>query len=90
MSNHRAKYKILIADDTEMNRELLAEMLEDEFDIIEVENGAQVISVLQEHAAELSLVLLDIVMPEMDGFEVLAYMNRYHWIDDVPVIMISS
>lgn len=90
MSNHRPKYKILIADDTEMNRELLAEMLEDEFDIIEVENGAQAVSVLQEHAAELSLVLLDIVMPEMDGFEVLAYMNRYHWIDDVPVIMISS
>ncbi len=90
MSNHRPKYKILIADDTEMNRDLLTEMLQDEFDIVEVENGKQAVSVLQHHVTELSLVLLDIVMPEMDGFEVLAYMNRYHWIDDVPVIMISS
>ncbi len=90
MRNHGPKYKILIADDAEMNREILTELLQDEFDIIEVENGRQAISVLQQQAKELSLVLLDIVMPEMDGFEVLAYMNRYHWIEDVPVIMISS
>lgn len=90
MSSHKPKYKILIADDNEMNRELLTVMLQEEFEIVEVENGVQAVSVLQHQAAELSLVLLDIVMPEMDGFEVLAYMNRYGWIEDVPVIMISS
>lgn len=84
------RHKILIADDSEMNRELLSEMLSEEFDIVEVENGAEALKVLQNHISELSLVLLDIVMPEMDGFEVLAYMNKYHWIADVPVIMISS
>jgi putative two-component system response regulator len=65
-------------------------MLENEFDIMEVENGIQAVQALQEHAAEISLLLLDIVMPEMDGFEVLALMNKYHWIDDIPVIMISA
>lgn len=84
------RYKILIADDSEMNRDLLSAMLEEEYEITEVENGAQAVAVLQEHAQEFSLVLLDVVMPEMDGFEVLMYMNKYHWIDDLPVIMISS
>lgn len=73
-----------------MNRALLSEMLEEEFDIVEVENGAKAVAALQEHVEDFSLVLLDIVMPVMDGFEVLAYMNKYRWIDDVPVIMISS
>ena len=73
-----------------MNRALLSEMLGEEFDIVEVENGAQAVATLQKHVEEISLVLLDIVMPVMDGFEVLAYMNKYRWIDDVPVIMISS
>lgn len=89
-SKNHTRYKILIADDSAMNRALLSAMLEDEYDITEVENGAQAVSVLQERASEFALVLLDIVMPEMDGFEVLMYMNKYHWIDDLPVIMISS
>lgn len=90
MEKSQTKYKILIADDSEMNRMLLAEMLEDEYEIVEAEDGARAVSILQEHSAEFSLVLLDIVMPEMDGFEVLAYMNKYHWIEDIPVIMISA
>jgi putative two-component system response regulator len=85
-----SRQTILIADDSEMNRALLIDMLEDQFDIEEVEDGAQVVEALQERAATFSLLLLDIVMPKMDGYEVLAYMNKYHWIEDIPVIMISA
>lgn len=84
------KQKILIADDSEMNRTLLVEMLKDNFEIAEVENGAQALAALQENPGEFSLLLLDIVMPEIDGFEVLTYMQQCHWLDDTPVIMISS
>lgn len=82
--------KILIVDDSEMNRAILSEMLGDEYEIIEAEDGAQAIAVLQKHSVELSLVLLDVVMPVMDGYEVLAVMNENRWIKDVPVIMISA
>ena len=84
------KQKILIADDSEMNRALLVEMLKDDFEIAEVENGAQALAALQENPGKYSLLLLDIVMPEMDGFEVLTYMQQCHWLEDTPVIMISS
>ncbi len=84
------KKKILIADDSPMNRALLLEMLEDQFEILEAENGKVAVELLSEHRKELSLVLLDILMPEMDGFEVLAVMNKYHWIEEMPVIIISA
>ena len=84
------KPKILIADDSEMNRSILQDMLEDEYEILEAENGKEAVVKLQQMGSEIALLLLDIVMPEMDGFEVLTMMNRYHWIDDVPVIIISS
>lgn len=89
MYEHK-KQKILIADDSEINRTILVELLEEQYDIAEVDNGAKAVAFLEEHASEISLILLDIVMPEMDGFEVLAFMNKYHWIDDIAVIMISS
>lgn len=85
-----SKKKILITDDSEINRSILSDMLEDEFEIIEAENGLQAVSSLQKYGEEISLVLLDIVMPEMDGFEVLAIMNKNHWIEDIPVIMITA
>ncbi|WP_408609629.1 HD domain-containing phosphohydrolase [Blautia glucerasea] len=84
------KQKILIADDSEMNRELLAAILEEEYDIIQANDGVQAVDCLQRHAEEISLLLLDIVMPHMDGFEVLSYMNKEHWIDAIPVVIISS
>lgn len=85
------KQKILIVDDSEMNRSILADMLgEDEYEFIEAENGVRAVEILNEQAAELSLVLLDIVMPEMDGFAVLQMMNQNKLIELVPVIMISS
>ena len=90
MSEVITKQKILIADDSEMNRELLAAILEEEYDIIQVNDGVQAVDCLQRHAEEISLLLLDIVMPHMDGFEVLSYMNKEHWIDAIPVVIISS
>lgn len=82
--------KILIADDSELNRALLVDMLEHDFSILEVSNGKETIAALQAHHGEIEVLLLDVVMPEMDGFEVLAAMNENHWIDDIPVIMISA
>lgn len=84
------KERILIVDDSEMNRMILADMLEEQYEILEASDGMQGISILQQMSSQISLVLLDIVMPEMDGFEVLAVMNQKKWIEDVPVIMISA
>ena len=84
------KQKILIADDSEMNRALLVDILEDQYDIVEADNGAAAIDLLTQCGGNFSLLLLDIMMPEMDGFEVLAYINRYHLNDTLAVIMISA
>lgn len=84
------KKKILIVDDSEMNRALLADMLSEDYEIIEAENGMEAIAVLHEHELEISLMLLDIVMPEMDGFEVLTMMNEKGWIKSIPAVMISA
>ena len=83
------KEKILIADDSAMNRAILTEMLGDGYEILEAETGCQAVSIMQPNV-DIDLLLLDIMMPEMDGFDVLAMMNKYHWIDDIPVIMISA
>ena len=90
MSEVITKQKILIADDSEMNRELLAAILEEEYDIIQANDGVQAVDCLQRHAEEISLLLLDIVMPHMEGFEVLSYMKKEHWIDSIPVVINSS
>lgn len=84
------KKKILVADDSEMNRSILADMLDDEYEVLEAEDGEQAVAALEQYGAELSVLLLDIVMPVMDGFEVLAVMNQRKWIENIPVIMISS
>ncbi len=84
------KEKILIADDSEMNRSLLTDMLADNYDIVEAEDGVEAMSVLNSSASDISLMLLDIVMPRMDGFGVLEAMNRNGIIEDLPVIIISS
>ena len=86
----KVKQQILIVDDSEMNREILTEMLQDDFRILEAENGEEALSMLKQYGTGISLMLLDIVMPVMNGFEVLAAMAREHWMDDIPVIMISS
>ena len=81
---------ILIADDSQMNRLILSEMLDDEYEIVEAVDGNECVSMLEVYGESLSLVLLDIVMPNMDGFEVLSVMNQRRWIENIPVIMISS
>lgn len=84
------KQTILIVDDAAMNRAMLADMLGDNYEIIEAANGLEAVTALRDLGSKISLVLLDIVMPEMDGLEVLAMMNNHGWIKDIPVIMVSS
>lgn len=88
--DRNSKQKLLIADDSEMNRAILSDMLDNEYEIIEAENGLEAVKELNRHGEEISLVLLDIVMPQMDGFGVLEEMNRRGWIKTIPVIMISA
>ena len=83
------KQKILIADDSEINRALLMEILGDGYEYLEAENGVRAVELLREHT-DIALVLLDIMMPQMDGFDVLKVMCCYSWLDEIPVIMISA
>lgn len=84
------KQTILIVDDSEMNRDLLIDILEDQYDLIEAENGVKAIEILAEQREAISLVLLDIMMPEMDGFGVLSHIYQNHWNESFAVIMISA
>ena len=89
-SEETERLLILIADDSQSNRELLTEMLKDGYDIVEAEDGEKAIEQLHEYGKSISLVLLDLLMPVMDGFDVLAYMGANKWLENIPVIMISS
>mgnify|MGYP002069972540 CR=1 FL=1 len=80
----------MIVDDSEMNRSILADMLGEEYEIIEAVDGTEAVARLNIDSTDISLMLLDIVMPNMDGFEVLEVMNKRDWIQDIPVIMISA
>ncbi len=90
MSNGIGRGKILIVDDSEMNRSILSDILCDEYDIAEACDGLQAMEILNKEADSISLVLLDIVMPRMDGFSVLSKMNEARLIETIPVIIISS
>ena len=85
-----SRQSILIVDDSEMNRAILAEILGSDYNILEATNGKECLAMLEQYGTGIALILLDIVMPVMDGFAVLSEMNRSHWIEDIPVIMISS
>ena len=84
------KPKILIVDDSEFNRAILKEILEETYEIIEADGGNEALHKIDEYGMKISLVLLDIIMPEKDGFEVLKYMDEERLISDIPVIIISS
>lgn len=86
----KTRSRILIVDDSGMNRMMLSELLEDRYDILEASNGAEALSLIRQNLSSLDLVLLDIVMPELDGFGVLANMKKRRWLEVIPVIMISS
>ena len=84
------KPRILIVDDSEFNRAILKEILEETYEIIEADGGNEALHKIDEYRMKISLVLLDIIMPEKDGFEVLKYMEEERLISDIPVIIISS
>lgn len=84
------KQKILIVDDSEMNRFILTQMLREDYDVLEAGDGLKAVEILKEQADHIALVLLDLIMPGLDGFGVLDRMNQENWIDDIPVIIISS
>ena len=84
------KPRILIVDASEFNRAILKEILEDTYEIIEADGGNEALHKIDEYGMKISLVLLDIIMPEKDGFEVLKYMEEERLISDIPVIIISS
>ena len=85
-----SRHTILIVDDGDINRDMLSDILSDEYDILEASNGIQCLQILAKERSRISAVLLDINMPEMGGFEVLEYMKKEDWIEDIPVIMISA
>ena len=89
-SKREQKQQVLIVDDSEMNRAILSEILRGDYRILEAADGEECLEKLHQHMGDIALVLLDLVMPKMDGFEVLDFMNRNHTIEDLPVIMISS
>ncbi len=82
--------KALIVDDIRMNRQMLLEILQDEYEVLQAENGKQALQVLEEYHKEIAVVLLDLVMPEMDGYGVLTGMRERKWKDRIPVLVISS
>ncbi len=84
------KQKILIVDDSEINRSILADILGEEYEIFEAADGVEAVEMLGKHTADISAVLLDLVMPRKNGFEVLTEMNMRGWIDEIPVIIISA
>ena len=81
---------VLIVDDSPMNRDILSEILCDDFEILEAPNGPKCLELLNAWGSDISIVLLDIVMPDMDGFDVLSRMSAQGWLEDIPVVMISS
>lgn len=81
---------VLIVDDSVFNRELLCGILGESFEILEADSGKEGLKLLRRYGTQISVVLLDIIMPEMNGFDVLDEMNREHWLDNIPVIMISA
>ena len=85
-----AKPQVLIIDDSELNRDLLKEMLRDRYEILEAADGEKGLALLYELGTKISLVLLDVVMPKVGGFDVLAVMQKERWLDDIPVMMISA
>lgn len=82
--------KILIVDDVEINRELLAEILKDDYRILQAEDGKQAMKILEEYHEQISLLMLDLVMPVMDGFEVIKELQRWPWSKNIGIIVISS
>ena len=89
-SENEHRPMVLIVDDSPMNRDILSEILCDDFEILEAPDGPRCLELLNAWGSDISIVLLDIVMPDMDGFDVLSRMSAQGWLEDIPVVMISS
>ena len=85
-----AKRQILVVEDDEINREILADLLHDQFDVLCAENGAVGLKMLEEHYAELSVVLLDMFMPVCDGFQFLEQVKKNPLLASVPIIVMTG
>lgn len=81
--------KILVVDDIEINREILKVLLEDEYEVIEAEDGYVALEKIKEHFSSLSLILLDLMMPGIDGFQVLEHLKKNNYVS-IPVIIITA
>ena len=81
---------ILVVDDNEINRALLNAIFSDSYRIEEAENGKEAMDLLLDHGEEISAVLLDVIMPVMDGIEVLEKLNRLGWTRKIPVFLITA
>lgn len=90
MSTDKARGKILIVDDVELNRVMLAAILKEEFPILMADGGRQAIEQLEEHHDEIAVVLLDLIMADMDGYDVLMTMKERAWMEKIPVLVISA
>ena len=90
MEQSGERSSVLIVDDSPINREMLSDILEEEFNIYEAANGREGLEILQEHLDEIAVVLLDLMMPVMDGYGMLKQMNKKHYINAIPVIIISG
>lgn len=84
------KRKVLVVDDNELNRDLLHKILQDEYDVLEADNGKKAIDIMKQISEELSAVLLDIVMPELNGYEVLEQMRSCDLTSNIPVIVATG
>ena len=90
MTIEKDRQLILITDDSDINRMILSDMLEDTYDIIEADSGKQALEIIDKRKDDIDIILLDFIMPEMDGFQVLTELNRRWKKEDIPVIMISA
>lgn len=90
LKEEKNKANILIVDDSEINREILSSILKNEFNVIEASGGKECVSLLKRYGTAISVILLDIMMPDMNGFDVLEYMTMNHYIEDIPVITITG
>ena len=89
-SEVKDRQRVLVVDDSYMNRMILTEILKSDYEIINAASGEECLEIIEKYGTGIDIILLDIVMPGMDGFEVLNYMNNNNWIEDIPVILISS